>query len=136
MSTLEHPTPPDLYVVGIDTSLTASGVAHLGARVGAVTTGQSGITTLKIDQRIPAVYALAIDIAARAALRWDTGQPLPRLALIESPDTSRSHGGLVERVYLSCRVTESLMAYAKPPRKLLPWLSWSKPVSQPRVQPP
>jgi hypothetical protein len=107
MSTLEHPTPPrpGLYVAGIDTSLTASGVAHLGARTGAVTLGRTGLTKLKLDRRIPEVAALALEIVD-IATRRRTGGLLPWLVLVEAPDTSGSYGGLVERTYLTCRVTE------------------------------
>lgn len=111
------------YTVGIDTSLTASGVACLGSRVGAVTIGRSGITRLPLAARMRAVDELAASLVERATGRWPGGAPAPRwasrpplplLALLEAPDTSGSYGGLVERVYLVCRTTELLDAMGVP----------------------
>lgn len=105
------------YVVGIDTSLTASGVAHLGSRVGAITEGRKGITKLPLAARMLAIDVLAATLVERATDRWPGGAPAPRwasrlplplLALLEAPDTSGSYGGLVERVYLVCQVTKLL----------------------------
>lgn len=111
------------YVVGIDTSLTASGVAHLGSRVGAITEGRAGITKLPLADRMAAIEALAATLVERATDRWPGGAPAPRwasrpplplLALLEAPDTSGSYGGLVERVYLVCHTTELLSAMGVP----------------------
>lgn len=99
--------------LGIDTSLTGTGIAWLGARVGAATLGQGGITKLPLHLRVPAVCSLALEVTSHGLHRYGEG-PRPQLALIEAPDTSNAYGGLVERIYLTCRVTEILMSVGVP----------------------
>lgn len=115
--------PIEPYTLGIDTSLTASGVARLGSRTGAVTRGEDGITKLPLARRVRAVDGLAATLVEAGTHRWPGGPlaprrasrpPLPALALLEAPDTSGSYGGLVERVYLVVRVTELLDAMGVP----------------------
>ena len=114
--------PIDIYAGGIDTSLAASGVARLGRCAGAVTIGRKGITKLPLHERIPAVeelahqlvYAVCDQSSPSAPGEWLPVRSRPALVLLEAPDTSQGYGGLVERVYLTCRTTEILMALGVP----------------------
>lgn len=116
--------PDSHYVLGIDTSLTATGVARLGSRVGAFTVGRAGITKLPLFDRIPAVDSLAVEVVGQGTGGWvgysgsapaqvqDT--PRPTLALVEAPDLSQSFGALAERTYLTLRVTSILIELGVP----------------------
>lgn len=114
---MNEPAPP--YTLGIDTSLTASGIARLGGRVGALTVGRAGLSKLPLHERVPALDSLAVEIVGRGTGLWvgyGVGRAVPErdsrpplLALIEAPDMSQSFGALVERTYLTTRVTSLLM---------------------------
>lgn len=79
------PAPP--RVIGIDPSLTATGIASsLGW---CLKVGQSGITTLGLDARLDAIDMLVEQIVEHVGR--------PELALIEQPAFSRAVGGAMER---------------------------------------
>jgi hypothetical protein len=115
---------PEPYTLGIDTSLTASGVAWLGGRVGAQTIGRAGLSKLPLHERIPALDSLAVELVGVGAGLWvgygvgsaarQPGSRPPVLALVEAPDTSQSFGALVERTYLTVRTTSLLMEVGVP----------------------
>jgi len=114
---------PAAYTLGIDTSLTATGVARLGGRVDAFTLGRDGLSKLPLHERIPAIDSLAVEIVGQGTGWWvglgsppvpEQGASIPELALIESPDMSQSFGALVERTYLTTRVTSLLMELGIP----------------------
>lgn len=105
------------YVGGLDLSLTSSGTTRLGRLTDSTVIGRKGITTLKLDERINEIEALADDVVCALC---DTNTRsygpvgLPALVLIEAPDTSHSYGGLVERVSLTHAVTSRLLGNGVP----------------------
>lgn len=103
---MSEPAPPRPYVAGGDLSLTSCGVTLLGGDAPqSVTMGRPGITKLPLEQRMEAVSDLAFSVVL--AMQF-TERYTPRLVLLEAPDTSRSYGGLVERVALTYEVTRLL----------------------------
>lgn len=86
--------PP--HVVGIDLSLTATGLAWPN-RVEVY--GQKGLTTMAIGHREMALEALADVLATKACA---PGDDFPALAVIENLPTGRTAGGVVstEKGYL------------------------------------
>lgn len=81
-----------IRAVGIDLSLTATGIAH---HTGSCTLiGQSGVTSLPIVEQIEVLQELATSIAAEA-IRY-----APEAVVIEGLDMARSYGGQIERTVL------------------------------------
>ena len=81
------------YVVGVDLSLTATGLADSTARCGRV--GQSGVTALPLDKRFYAIQQVASGI-----YQW-IAQPRPDLVVIEGIEAhGAGNGGLSERTFL------------------------------------
>ncbi|MFG3639105.1 hypothetical protein ACGF3C_02375 [Micromonospora sp. NPDC047762] len=92
-----------MKVIGLDLSLTATGIAsNLGW---CQTIGETGITTLPLDQRLDAIERLNRDILTTIG-----GGPgnWPDLVAIEIPAFSRSGAGSHERSALWWRVVRSL----------------------------
>lgn len=99
--------PPfdDAFFAGVDPSLTSCGVTLLGSVNHSAVLGQSGVTKLRLDERVGAVTDLAYRVMS--TICWH-GQH-PELVLIEGPDVSRPFGGLVERVELIYELTRRLL---------------------------
>lgn len=100
--------PDTRFVAGVDPSLTSCGVTTLGRWSISGCTGSKGVTALPLQERIAKVHQLADD-----AIRLLT-DPFhvfgwPVLVLVEAPDASRSYGGLVERISLTCLITQKLV---------------------------
>lgn len=103
------------HVVGLDLSLTKTGIGWSGLHTGAARHGREGVTTLPLPQKLDAIDALADHILD---LCWNPrhpdGSPLwaserrPTLAVLEALDVSSSHGGLVERLWLHHDVVKAL----------------------------
>lgn len=87
-------------VVGLDISLTATGIAS--SRGWADTVGTKSVTTLPILERVKAVDELHRRIMAMVGT--------PALAVVEVPAFSRSGGGALERSALWWQVLRSLTA--------------------------
>lgn len=103
------------YVVGLDLSLTKTGIGWAGLHTGAVRHGREGVTTLPLPQKLDAIDTLAEHILD---LCWNPRHPdgsrvwaserQPALVVLEAPDVSSSHGGLVERLWLHHDVLKGL----------------------------
>lgn len=91
-----------MNVVGIDPSITATGLAASGGSTR--TMGRVGITKLPLDQRISALMQLRAEIVA-----WTMGR-CPTLVVIEHPAFSRAGGGAVERHWLFLDIAAALLA--------------------------
>ncbi len=108
--------PQSPYVVGIDSSLTGTGVATAGPCSIAMLYGHTGVTTQPLAQRIESVRDIAVTALnmalsprdADGALVLDLGRVAPALVVIEAPDTSRRYGGLVERLGLYWEIVGAL----------------------------
>lgn len=113
------------HVVGYDLSLTKTGVAWGGLYTGAARCGRPGVTTLPLPQKIAAIEAIArqvLDLAWNprhpdGSQVWASGRT-PALAVLEAPDVSSSHGGLVERLWLHYEVVSGLCAAGVPVAEL------------------
>jgi hypothetical protein len=98
----DHLKPkPRPNVVGLDLSLTATGLAASAAPICQLI-GRSGITTLPLERRLPALRELRREIVT-----WVERQN-PVLAAVELPAFSRSGGGAVERHWLYIAVVDDL----------------------------
>lgn len=93
------PTPRIRTCVGLDLSLTASGIAS--NRLWSQVVGESGITKLALPDRMAALEKLSHRILNIVGC--------PDLAVIEVPAFSRSGGGSLERDALWWLVVRSLM---------------------------
>lgn len=93
-----------MNVLGLDLSLTASGIAS--STGWCKTVGRDGITTLPLRDRVEAVGNLADGIYGMA-----TGHDL---IVVEKPAFSRAGGGAVERHALWWLVVEQLLANGYP----------------------
>lgn len=98
------------HVVGLDLSLTRTGIATAGADTRHAHVGQDGITTLPLHKRTDAIVWLGEQIE----LEWLWGGEWPDLVMIEAPDVSRGYGGLVERVSLYHEVCSRLIKHEIP----------------------
>lgn len=100
------------HVVGLDLSLTGSGLACSCGQLKVI--GRDGITKMPLPARVEAVRALTEAIVEwahdhtpgqRSALRF------PAMVVIEQPAFTRSGGGAVERHALWWQVVEMLLGY-------------------------
>lgn len=89
-----------LRTVGIDLSLTATGIARSDGSCAVV--GAIKITTLAWDTRIRMLNGLADQIIREATAVH------PVAAVIEGLDMAQSYGGQIERSYLWCEVVRRL----------------------------
>ncbi len=90
-----------MIAVGIDPSLTASGVACPDGRC--VIFGTPGITSMSMFDQIREIGNLVTDIAGAVA-----GEQ-PDLVVMEHVDLSQSYGGAAERTYLFYRLLEEFI---------------------------
>jgi crossover junction endodeoxyribonuclease RuvC len=100
---------PPLRAVGIDLSLTATGIARSDGTCAVV--GADKITTRCWDTRIRLLNGLAEEIVGTATI------VSPRGAVIEGLDMAQSYGGQIERSYLWCEVVRRLIQY-----RILVWV--------------
>lgn len=113
------------HVVGLDLSLTASGIGWAGLHTGAARHGRPGVTALPLPQKIAAITALGVRVEH---LAWNPCHPdgsdvwaiqrKPTLVVLEAPDVSSSHGGLVERLWLHYDVVQRLVVAGVPVAEL------------------
>lgn len=101
---------PPLRTVGIDLSLTATGIARDDGPCAIV--GVDKLTTRSWVTRIRLLNGLADEIVGTATIHS------PRGAVIEGLDMSQSYGGQIERSYLWCEVVRRLVEY-----KILVWVA-------------
>lgn len=97
-----RPVPP--RVVGLDLSLTATGIAAFPAWF--ETAGREGITTLSLHQREEALTNLADEITSIIGA--------PDLVVIEQTAFSKAYGGAAERSGLWWMVVRKLRTYSVP----------------------
>lgn len=100
--TLPAPVEPDIRVVGLDLSLTGSGLADSTGWVDLV--GEQGVTNLPVSDQIFAIERLSQTIIERIGL----GKNEITLAVVEALDNAQSYGGQTERAVLWWRVVEAL----------------------------
>jgi crossover junction endodeoxyribonuclease RuvC len=100
------------HIVGLDLSLTASGLACACGQVKLI--GRDGVTKLPLTERVEVVRLLAEAITdwtddhtpgERSALRF------PAMVVVEQPAFSKSGGGAVERHALWWSVVATLIGY-------------------------
>lgn len=104
------------HVVGLDLSLTSTGIATAGRVTRTARVGQDGVTRLPLADRTRAIcdlgrlicfHAHLLPEEAGAGAHFDEYRP--DLVMIEAPDVSRSSGGLVERIQLYHEVVRLLV---------------------------
>lgn len=91
-----------MNVVGIDPSITATGLASTGGSTRVI--GRDGVTKLPLDRRVTVLRQLRAEIVA-----WAVGR-CPALVVIEHPAFSRAGGGAVERHFLFLDIAATLLA--------------------------
>lgn len=97
---------PLLRAVGIDLSITATGIARSDGPCAVV--GVDRLTTRSWSTRLKLLNGLADEIVGTAAI------VNPRGAAIEGLDMSQPFGGQIERSYLWCEVVQRLLSHGVP----------------------
>lgn len=95
---LEHPARVD--AMGLDLSLTASGVAASDGFVAVI--GRDGVTSLPVHDQIEVIEELAGRIQREVTARQ------PRVVVVEALDNAQSYGGVSERAWLWWEVVHRL----------------------------
>lgn len=101
-----------MLVVGVDLSITATGIARFAGGDGQVhLVGSPGLTDKRLPERLDALDALAHLVVAHVRGLEDGA---PDLVVLEAMETSKAYGGIAERSWLWYDVARRLLAHGVP----------------------